>query len=167
MAENWCPVIVESETGNRWVLHVDPLQVRQCRMKLRQELFDVQEKRARMLRRIKALRAELPKADPKELAACWAQELQEAQDRKGEKLLRAFPPSRHITVFLEISSNMVQLELVCRHLREELPKQIEAAGAGLLTLVALDGGGVEPLGFAESRVYVLRKKGVGYGSHLV
>ncbi|CAJ1413521.1 unnamed protein product [Effrenium voratum] len=88
-----------------------------------------------------------------------AQQREEAEELNLQK--------RRGKVFLEISSNMVQLELVCRHLREELPKQIEAAGAGLLTLVALDGGGVEPLGFAESRVYVLRKKGVGYGSHLV
>lgn len=36
--------IVENELGQRWALHLDPLLVRQHRIKVRQELFDVQER---------------------------------------------------------------------------------------------------------------------------
>lgn len=75
MAEHWCPVypgrqafssvgsrLVENELGERWAIYMDPLEIRQHRIKVRQELFDVEEKRSRMLRRIADIRTRLPKA---------------------------------------------------------------------------------------------------------
>eukprot|EP00435_Cladocopium_sp_Y103_P071452 s636_g37.t1 len=114
MAEHWCPVIVENELGQRWALHLDPLLVRQHRIKVRQELFDVQEKRARMLRRIKDIRATLPKADAAESRSCWEKEIHEAEQRKNEEcLVRAFPNGvTHVTVFLEVSLQMVPFNQV-------------------------------------------------------
>jgi len=137
MAEHWCPVIVENDLCERWAVHLDPLRVRQHRIKVRQELFDVQEKRARMLRRIKDIRATLPSADPEESRRCWEKELQEAQtNRKKETLVKAFPSKiKHVTLFLEASPYMVQLELVCRHLKMELWPRLSVAGAELLTVV--------------------------------
>lgn len=38
------PRIVENDLCERWAVHLDPLRVRQHRIKVRQELFDVQEK---------------------------------------------------------------------------------------------------------------------------
>ncbi|CAL1171247.1 unnamed protein product [Cladocopium goreaui] len=142
MAEHWCPVIVENELGQRWALHLDPLLVRQHRIKVRQELFDVQEKRARMLRRIKDIRATLPKAHPAESRACWEKELHEAEQRLSEEcLVRQFPNGvKHVTVFLEISQQMVQLDLVCRHLKTELWPRLERAGAQSMTLSTLGTG---------------------------
>ncbi|CAK9054336.1 Dynein axonemal heavy chain 9 (Axonemal beta dynein heavy chain 9) (Ciliary dynein heavy chain 9), partial [Durusdinium trenchii] len=144
MAENWCPVIVENEVGERWAVHLDPLLIRQHRMKVRQELFDVQEKRSMMLRRIHEIRQSLPKAEPEESRKCWEKELKEAEHRRNEPLVRAFPPNiRHVTVFLEVSMHMVQLELVGRHLKEELWPRLVASQVECLTLVALDGREIE------------------------
>eukprot|EP00913_Durusdinium_trenchii_P027908 g26168.t1 len=153
MAENWCPVIVENEVGERWAVHLDPLLIRQHRMKVRQELFDVQEtlsfgerenQRSMMLRRIHEIRQSLPKAEPEESRKCWEKELKEAEHRRNEPLVRAFPPNiRHVTVFLEVSMHMVQLELVGRHLKEELWPRLVASQVECLTLVALDGREIE------------------------
>ena len=53
---------MENELGERWAIYMDPLEIRQHRIKVRQELFDVEEKRSRMLRRIADIRTRLPKA---------------------------------------------------------------------------------------------------------
>ncbi|CAE7258773.1 unnamed protein product [Symbiodinium necroappetens] len=136
MFENWCPVIVEAADGEQSVLHIDPLHIRQVRARVRQELCDVQEKRARMLRRINALRAELPKAEPSVSSERLTKELREAEVRSREPLVRPLPAgTQHLLVFVETSAHMVQMDLVCQHLRTELPKEMEAAGVSMLTLV--------------------------------
>ena len=62
---------MENELGERWAIYMDPLEIRQHRIKVRQELFDVEEKRSRMLRRIADIRTRLPKADAVESRHCW------------------------------------------------------------------------------------------------
>jgi len=93
-----------------------------------------------MLRRISALRAELPKAEPSVSSERLAKELREAEVRSREPLVRPLPAgTQHLLVFVETSVHMVQMELVCQHLRTELPKEMEAAGVSMLTLVMVGG----------------------------
>eukprot|EP00418_Pyrodinium_bahamense_P054756 CAMPEP_0179186104 /NCGR_PEP_ID=MMETSP0796-20121207/92294_1 /TAXON_ID=73915 /ORGANISM="Pyrodinium bahamense, Strain pbaha01" /LENGTH=432 /DNA_ID=CAMNT_0020890077 /DNA_START=55 /DNA_END=1350 /DNA_ORIENTATION=+ len=141
MAQNYVPVVVEGEDGMRRVLHVDPLAVRQFRRTVAEELRCVREKRRRMMRRMKALRQELPTARDQDVAPALECEIAVAEARAGEPLLQPLPVgTRSLHVLVEATPCMVQLSLVCEHLIRELPVVLAAAGCRRLSLLALGVG---------------------------
>eukprot|EP00440_Ansanella_granifera_P032745 gb/GFBE01035526.1/.p1 GENE.gb/GFBE01035526.1/~~gb/GFBE01035526.1/.p1 ORF type:complete len:480 (+),score=99.40 gb/GFBE01035526.1/:1-1440(+) len=138
MLQEWCPVVVEEESGSRRVLYLDPLDVRAFRLQVRQELRDVQDKRGRVLRRIKNIRQRLPKAHPRLAAERLEREIKDAEVHAQEPLVRPLPAgTSRLIVFVEASPRMVQLDLVCQHLASELPSAMEAAGTSMLSLIAV------------------------------
>lgn len=129
---------MEDEAGNRNVLHLDPLHVRNLREEVRAELQAVQDKRGRCRRRIKHIQLNLPKVHPRVISERLTKEIEEAEVRARESLVHPLPAkARQLFVFLEASPRMVQLDLVCQRLAAELPNAMEAADIALLTLVAV------------------------------
>eukprot|EP00931_Biecheleriopsis_adriatica_P089901 TRINITY_DN63973_c0_g1_i1.p1 TRINITY_DN63973_c0_g1~~TRINITY_DN63973_c0_g1_i1.p1 ORF type:complete len:484 (+),score=103.63 TRINITY_DN63973_c0_g1_i1:23-1453(+) len=138
MAQQWCPVVVEEPVGIRKVLYVDTLDVREFRLEVRQELSDVQDKRGRVLRRIKHIREQLPKAHPRLAVERLEREIKDAEVRAKEPLIKPLPEGvNQLTVWLEASPRMVLLESVCKSLEAELPAAMEAAGASKLSIIAV------------------------------
>jgi len=142
MAEYWCPVVVEDEEGQRFVLHVDPIAVRQFRRMIAQEFQQVQEKRELFVSRIKSIRQEFPKVHCRDLIARIQREIADAEGRSEEQLIPPLPEeTRTLHVFIEATPNMTQLDLVRKYLMEEL---VEAFQNGFLERVCF---GI--LGFRE------------------
>lgn len=138
MADLWRPVVVIDGAGRKHVLHVDPITVRQFRRTIADELKHVREKRRRMLRRIRELRKGFPEPRPCDVAARLRREVEEAQRRASEPLLRPLPPDiTSLRVLVDVSAAMAQLELVCDRLAVELPEMLAAAGVRSLSLAAL------------------------------
>jgi len=138
MARYWCPIVVESEGGTREVLHADPLVVRQFRRTIAEELKHVQEKRRRMLRRIQAIRQHLPAERPEVMAARLRREIASAEAKADEPLMRPLPQgTRVLHVLIETSPNMIQLDLACQSLAQELPEALRASDAQFVTLTAI------------------------------
>eukprot|EP00933_Yihiella_yeosuensis_P025764 TRINITY_DN1999_c3_g1_i1.p1 TRINITY_DN1999_c3_g1~~TRINITY_DN1999_c3_g1_i1.p1 ORF type:complete len:486 (-),score=109.57 TRINITY_DN1999_c3_g1_i1:176-1633(-) len=138
MAQTWCPVVVEEDSGLRRVLHVDPLAVRQFRSTVSQELKDVKEKRKRVIQRIQNIRKHLPQVPPRQQAERIEQEIEDAQVRASEPLTRPIPSGAwRLTVIIEVSPRMVQLQNVCKHLADELPTILQEAGTTQLSLVVV------------------------------
>jgi len=140
-AQLWCPVIVEDNAGGRHVLHVDPLVVRKFRREVAEELQHVFEKRKRMLKRIHTIRQEFPQAQTHDVAARLRREIVDAQGRSNECLLQQLPESISVLhVFLEVTPYMLQLELVCQHLLQELPTVLASAGVRRISFSILAPG---------------------------
>jgi len=138
MAIVYCPVVVEFESGVRRVLYIDPLDVRDFRCEVREELKQVQDKRQRCLKRIHQIRDHLPRVHPHLAQERLQREVQSAKEHAVEPLIQGLPSGvSHLWVFLEVSSHMVQLELICQQLTKELPGALEGCGACMLTLVAV------------------------------
>lgn len=146
MAQLWCPVVVEDDAGARHVLHVDPIEVRQYRRGVTDELQQVKEKRKRMLARIKSIRQEFPKAHACDVQVRLKRELAEAEGRDKEPLLRGGKlAARVLHVFVEATAHMVQLELVRERLLSELPQAWAGDSIQQISLTALTGDGSSPL----------------------
>lgn len=140
MAQYWCPVVVEDDIGARRVLHVDPLAVRKFRRSVAEELRCVQDKRRRMMQRIKSIRQDLPPARVKDVSARLGREITEAEEKASEPLLQSLPSGTQcLHVFLEATQHMMQLSLVCEHLMRELPAVMEEAGVHRVSLAILGG----------------------------
>lgn len=156
MSQYWCPVVVKGEQGDHHVLHVDPIAVRCFRRSIAEELQHVQEKRRRMLRRIRDIRQELPQPLARDIAARLRHEVADARHRAEDPLIHALPSStRTLHVLLEVSAHMTQLGLICEQLLRELPTELARAGVEQVSFTALGGfsgaGGcavpaLEPLG---------------------
>lgn len=124
-ATYWCPIVVEDKAGVRHMMHVDPLVVRTFRRTVAEELQHVREKRKRMLKRMRVIRDDFPEAQAQDIIARLEREIADAEGRKDAKLLaslQSLPESTTaIHIFLEMTSYMMQVELVCEHLIAELP----------------------------------------------
>lgn len=138
MAQYWCPVVVERDDGARQVLHADPIVIRKFRRGIAEELKQVQEKRRRMHRRIQDIRQSLPPTPAQEVAMRLQREIDQAEARVGEALVRPLPQAaKALHVLVEASPQMLQLELVCDRLAQELPEALRAADVQYVTLEAL------------------------------
>jgi len=137
-AQYWCPIVVEDQAGGRHVMHVDPIVVRTFRRTVAEELQHVREKRRRMLKRMRNIRQEFPQTQARDIAVRLRREIADAQGRAHERLLDDLPTATTaLHVFLEVTPYMLQLGLVCHHLREELPKVAAAAGVQRISLSIL------------------------------
>lgn len=141
MAQYWCPIVVRDEAGLWHVLHVDPIDVRKFRRTIAEELQHVQEKRKRMLRRIRDIRQELPQVHARDVAARIRREIADAKERANQQLVHPIPHSTGtVHVFLEATPYMVQLDLVCQQLALELPEALTAAAVGQVSFSVIGGG---------------------------
>lgn len=142
-AQYWCPVVVEDKVGGRHMLHVDPLVVRTFRRTVADELQHVREKRKRMLKRIRHIRQDFPQIEARDASARLRREIDDAQARADEQLLVKFPASERVStlhIFLEVSPQMIQLEMVCRQLIQELPAALETASVQRVSFNILGSG---------------------------
>eukprot|EP00929_Paragymnodinium_shiwhaense_P065907 TRINITY_DN33014_c0_g1_i1.p1 TRINITY_DN33014_c0_g1~~TRINITY_DN33014_c0_g1_i1.p1 ORF type:complete len:613 (+),score=141.52 TRINITY_DN33014_c0_g1_i1:89-1927(+) len=138
MAQQFVPIVMENEEGGRQVFHVDPLAVRKFRREMAQELMDVQEKRQRLLQRIKDIRADFPEAKAFEMVGRLRREITEASERADENLLNPLPDgSQAVYILIDTTPNMVQLTMVCDMLAQELPQRMVEASANKITLAPL------------------------------
>lgn len=140
-SQYWCPVVVEDERGERHVLHVDPIVIRKFRRTIAKELQHVREKRERMLGRINTIRQDFPQIQARDAILRLQSEIAEAKNRKDEILLQ--PLSEEIQVlhiFLDATSHMIQLELVCQYLLRELPSVLGNSSVQRISLTALRAG---------------------------
>lgn len=137
-AQYWCPVVVENKAGSRQIMHVDPIVVRSFRRTVAEELQHVRGKRSRMLKRIKHIREEFPHSESSDIAARLRREIDAAKGRADEMLLRPLPESiSALHICLEVTPYMLQLELVCQRLVQELPAALAAAGVQRITFSTL------------------------------
>jgi hypothetical protein len=138
-AQYWCPVVFEDKGGQRHMLHVDPIVVRTFRRSVAEELQHVREKRKRMLKRIRHIRQDFPQFEARDTAARLQREVEDAQARSEEKLLQTVAEDTSLLhVFLEVTPNMIQLEMVCRLLVEELPATVSSTGLKKLSFSILN-----------------------------
>mmetsp|Transcript_53946 Transcript_53946/g.94603 ORF Transcript_53946/g.94603 Transcript_53946/m.94603 type:complete len:516 (+) Transcript_53946:116-1663(+) len=141
MAQYWCPIVVKDEAGTWFVLHVDPIEVRQFRRVIAEELQHVQEKRKRMLRRIRDIRQELPQAHARDVAARIRREIADAREQAKQPLVHPIPRSTGtVHVFIEATPSMVQFGSVCQNLAVELPAALAAAGVRQVSFSVIGGG---------------------------
>jgi hypothetical protein len=141
MALNYVPVVFEDQHGNREVYHVDPLRVRTFRRTVAEELRFAHDKRQRMLRRIEAIRQELPQPPVHDLVERLSREAAVARTRIDEPLVEAFGGAcgglDTLHVIIDVSPNMIQLPLIHKRLMEELPWVLEDAGVQRVTFAAI------------------------------
>lgn len=141
MAQYWCPIVVKDEAGLWHVLHVDPIEVRQYRRTIAEELQHVQEKRRRMLKRMRDIRQELPQAHAKDVAARIRWEIADAKEQAKQPLVHPIPPSTGtVHVFVEATPSMVQFGSVCQTLAVELPAALAAASVGQVSFSVIGSG---------------------------
>jgi hypothetical protein len=123
------------------VLHVDPIVIRKFRRTIAKELQHVREKRERMLGRINTIRQDFPQIQARDAILRLQNEIAEAKNRQDEMLLQ--PLSEEIQVlhiFLDSTSHMIQLELVCQYLLRELPSVLGNSSVQQISLTALRAG---------------------------
>jgi len=81
------------------------------------------------MRRMKAIRQDLPDVNVRNVIARLQFELADAEGRANECLVRPLPiPTRVMHIFIEATAHMVRLSLVCEHLLCELPALLREAG---------------------------------------
>lgn len=137
-SQYWCPVIVEDEKGERHVLHVDPIVIRKFRRTIAEELQHVKEKRERMQGRIQTIRQDFPHIHARDVILRLQREIAEAKGRVEEPLLQPFSEdTRTLHIFLEATPHMIQLELVCQYLLQELPCLLADSCVERVSLTAL------------------------------
>merc|ERR1712216_1110382 len=98
-------------------------------------------KRKQMLKRIQIIRQDFPQAQASDIAIRLRREIDYAQGCTSESLLRELPASASaLHVFLELTPYMLQLEMVCQHLVNELPARLAAAGVKRVSFSILASG---------------------------
>eukprot|EP00928_Gymnodinium_smaydae_P048788 TRINITY_DN32663_c0_g1_i1.p1 TRINITY_DN32663_c0_g1~~TRINITY_DN32663_c0_g1_i1.p1 ORF type:complete len:542 (+),score=124.04 TRINITY_DN32663_c0_g1_i1:75-1700(+) len=145
VVQNYVPVLMEDEDGDRRAFHVDPLVVRRFQNKVADDLKHVREKRAQMLRRIHDLRREFPELPAREYARRLQREIEDAEERVGERLLRPLPlGTTTLHVLIDVTPHMLQLPLVRERMLHELPRILDEASTRRVTFTALGAHASEP-----------------------